>query len=137
MRWKSSGRESRLQAMNCSGDAIVIPERGHYYIYSQVSFVGGGCENGSEVLENTLLYSAPQSRGRRQHQHQQQQHPVELMQATQTVCQGPNNKPWYHSLHQGGLHWLEKNTRISVKIRPFHRAELEHHKTFFGAFKLQ
>ncbi|XP_051899470.1 lymphotoxin-alpha-like [Pristis pectinata] len=129
VKWESSRKESTLQSMNYSDGFIIIAEPGHYYVYSQVSFVGASCENGSEVLESTVLYL--------QHSGRSSQHPLELMEAAQSVCEGPNNKPWYHSLRQGGVFQLSKDTHLSMKISPFNRAELEHHKTYFGAFKIQ
>ncbi|XP_067865267.1 lymphotoxin-alpha-like [Heterodontus francisci] len=127
--WEYSKRESILRHMQFRNGSIVIPEKGFYYVYSQVAFVGTNCSKDSLVLESKVLYKL---------QDYHKDHSLELMEVTQSVCESTNANPkWYRSLRQGGVFQLEENTRLFVKISPISKAEMEHHKTYFGAFKLQ
>ncbi|XP_059825215.1 tumor necrosis factor-like [Hypanus sabinus] len=124
--WGTNRMESSLQAMDYDNGSIIVLEAGYYYVYSQVSFVGPSCNNTSEVLESKVLYQ------------QHSSHKVlELMEATQSACEGSNKKRWYQSIRQGGVFQLGKGTSLSLKISPLDRAETEYHKTYFGAFKVQ
>ncbi|XP_072890602.1 tumor necrosis factor-like isoform X2 [Hemitrygon akajei] len=126
VKWGTNRLESSLQAMDYDNGSIIVLEAGHYYVYSQVSFVGPSCNNTSEVLESKVLYQ------------QGFNHSVlELMEATQSACEGSNKKRWYQSIRQGGVFQLDKDMRLSLKISPLGWAEMEHHKTYFGAFKIQ
>ncbi|XP_069771442.1 lymphotoxin-alpha-like [Narcine bancroftii] len=129
--WEFTRRESTLRSMNYSRGSIIVLEMGHYYVYSQAFFAGKNCQAGSEVLGIQIRYQ------QRSEPSDGAQHPLDLMEAAQTVCEVSNNKPWYHSLRQGGVFLLEKDTRLTVKITPFKWVELEPHRTYFGAFRIQ
>ncbi|XP_060707163.1 lymphotoxin-alpha-like [Hemiscyllium ocellatum] len=127
--WDDSSLESTRVKMGFENDAIVIEESGFYYVYSQVAFVGTNCSKESLVLENRLLYKLP---------NYDQEHPQELLEVTESVCEGNTHLvKWQRSLRQGGVFNLKAQTLLSVKIIPRDKAEMEHHKTYFGAFKLQ
>eukprot|EP00061_Rhincodon_typus_P016538 g44806.t1 len=114
--------------MAFENESIVIHEAGFYYVYSQVAFVGANCSEGSLVLESRLLYKLP---------NYDRDHPQELLEVTESVCEGASPKvKWHRSLRQGGVFNLKEKTLLSVKISPKDKAEMEHHKTYFGAFKL-
>ncbi|GCC43325.1 hypothetical protein chiPu_0027535, partial [Chiloscyllium punctatum] len=127
--WDDSALESTRVKMGFENDAIVIEESGFYYVYSQVAFVGPNCSKGSLVLESRLLYKLP---------NYDQEHPQELLEVTESVCEGNTHLvKWHRSLRQGGVFNLKEQTLLLVKISPRDKAEMEHHKTYFGAFKIQ
>ncbi|XP_072115429.1 tumor necrosis factor-like [Mobula birostris] len=126
VKWGSTRMESSLQGMDYKDGFIIVLEAGHYYVYAQVSFVGPNCSDISEVLESKVLYQQHSSHNA-----------LELMEATQSACERSNKKIWYQSIRQGGVFLLAKGTRLSLKISPLSRAEMEYHKTYFGAFKIQ
>ncbi|GCB80897.1 lymphotoxin-alpha-like [Scyliorhinus torazame] len=115
--------------MGFENESIVIPVAGFYYVYSQVAFVGVNCSKDSLVLESKILYKSPRYDMNLR---------LELMEVTESVCESANARlKWHRSLRQGGVFRLEKGTHLSVKISPRDKAEMESHKTYFGAFKLQ
>ncbi|XP_062904039.1 lymphotoxin-alpha-like isoform X2 [Mobula hypostoma] len=126
VKWGSTRMESSLQGMDYKDGFIIVLEAGHYYVYAQVSFVGPNCSDISEVLESKVLYQQHSSHKA-----------LELMEATQSACERSNKKSWYQSIRQGGVFLLAKGTRLFLKISPLSRAEMEYHKTYFGAFKIQ
>ncbi|XP_062904013.1 nuclear factor 7, brain-like [Mobula hypostoma] len=129
VKWGSTRMESSLQGMDYKDGFIIVLEADHYYVYAQVSFVGSNCSDISEVLESKVLYQQHSSHNA-----------LELMEATQSACDGSNKRRWYQSIRRGGgggVFQLAKGTRLSLKISPLGRAEMEYHKTYFGAFKIQ
>ncbi|XP_067829774.1 lymphotoxin-alpha-like [Heptranchias perlo] len=129
MYWEQSKSEFTINHMSYRNGSLVIPDTGFYYVYSQVAFVGRNCSAGSLVLETTVLYQRPDYEAA---------HPLELMVVTQSACESAKSElTWHRSLRQGGVFHLKRNTLLSVKIKPLVKAEMEHHKTYFGAFKLQ
>ncbi|XP_041068329.1 tumor necrosis factor ligand superfamily member 10-like [Carcharodon carcharias] len=129
VKWEYSRRSEAIsEHMGFENGSLVIRVTGFYYVYSQVAFVGANCTEDSLVLESKFLSKAPNYG----------MNPVELMEVTESVCESTKAKlKWHRSLRQGGVFHFEENTHLFVKISPRDKAEMEHHKTYFGAFKLQ
>ncbi|XP_060094202.1 tumor necrosis factor [Heteronotia binoei] len=91
-------------------NALVVPSTGLYFVYSQLLFHGGSCQEHTEeslLLTHTISSMSREFNGGK----------VELMKSIKSVCESNNvsqgqNKLWFESIYQGGVFLLQEGDKL-------------------------
>ncbi|XP_041932597.1 tumor necrosis factor a (TNF superfamily, member 2) [Alosa sapidissima] len=105
---------------------IVIPKKGLYFVYSQVSF---DVDCGS-----TTDHEHPSHAVRRKSKVFEGEHT--LLNTMRSSCQGASNDHWYGAINLGAVFSLEEGDLLSTTTGPMPFVEESAGKTFFGVFAL-
>ncbi|XP_067825582.1 tumor necrosis factor ligand superfamily member 15-like [Heptranchias perlo] len=111
--------------LNYQNKALIIPKKGEYFVYSQVSFRGTGtrsnkCEHITHIVTK-LTSSYPE--------------PTQLLSSTKSICEEQNR--WLVPIYLGAIFQLDEGDRLVVNVSSVTQVDFTNeHKTFFGTFLL-
>ncbi|XP_038161059.1 tumor necrosis factor b (TNF superfamily, member 2) [Cyprinodon tularosa] len=135
--WRDAvGQAFSLGGLHLQDNQIIIPERGLYFVYSQVSFRVSYSEDkqGLSSLQplSHRIWSSSTSVGK----------PVSLMNAVRSACQnlqeedGLSGRGCYSTIYLGAVFHLNRGDRLWTETNQLTELETEEGKTFFGVFAL-
>ncbi|XP_067868733.1 tumor necrosis factor ligand superfamily member 15-like [Heterodontus francisci] len=109
--------------LNYQNKALIIPEKGDYFVYSQVSFRGTGSKKVEHITHiiTKLTSSYPE--------------PTQLLSSTRSIY-GEQNL-WHMAIYLGAVFHLDKGDRLVVNVSSVAQVDFTNeHKTYFGTFLL-
>lgn len=124
--WRDSGGEAFAQGgLRLMNNAIIIPESGLYFVYSQAVF-GVTCSYDTYVSQKILRYSDSFDA------------PNTLMLSIKSVCQDTNRQNGevkvFEPVYLGGVFQLKEGDRLETTFYWTLDVQTDSGKTFFGAF---
>lgn len=129
--WKAQTGLSFLENMELSGDELLVPKAGLYYIYAQTYFrlpSSGETEGDAREEEGTELV---------QYIYKKMSSytvPILLMKSSRSACWPRGLEPGLFSLHQAGTAFLQPADRLFVSVSNASAIEMDGRASYFGAF---
>lgn len=129
--WKGQTGLSFLENMELSGDELLVPKAGLYYIYAQTYFRlpstgetegDGGEEDATELVQ--YIYKKMSS----------YTVPILLMKSSRSACWPRGLEPGLFSLHQAGTAFLQPADRLFISVSNASAIEMDGRASYFGAF---
>ncbi|OCT66204.1 tumor necrosis factor [Xenopus laevis] len=104
--WENYDSDSSIAEKMLKDNAIVIPEHGLYFVYTQVSFTGPDCQREPLHLTHTVNIL-------------RESYPTEepILTSMKTVCEVRSDSTWFQSVYEGGIFNLEKGSVISTETK--------------------
>uniref|UniRef100_A0A3Q2R3A3 Lymphotoxin-alpha n=1 Tax=Fundulus heteroclitus TaxID=8078 RepID=A0A3Q2R3A3_FUNHE len=137
LEWKDGvGQAFALGGLRLHSNQIIIPEKGLYFVYSQVSF-RVSCSNDVEGAWSSKplshrIWRSSDSIGK----------PVSLMSAVRSACQNVpedgvrSGQGCYSTIYLGAVFHLDKGDKLQTETNQLPELETEEGKTYFGVFAL-
>ncbi|NP_001108250.1 tumor necrosis factor L homeolog [Xenopus laevis] len=104
--WEPFDSDSSVAEKMLKDNSIVIPEKGFYFVYTQVSFTGPDCKREPLHLTHTVNVV-------------RESYPTEepILTSMKTVCEVHSGATWFQSIYEGGIFNLEKGSVISTETK--------------------
>lgn len=118
--------------LKLKNNKIIIPKRGLYFVYSQVSF-NVNCQVNRDEAEGEIVHL--------RHVVNRETNVFDgkrpLLQAMRTSCKrGTSEERWYGAINLGAVFNLEEGDQLSTETAPLKSIDGDSGKNFFGVFAL-
>ncbi|MEE6515268.1 hypothetical protein FKM82_023887, partial [Ascaphus truei] len=120
--WQDSTQHSLSEnGMKLVDNALVIPQEGLYFVYTQVAFAGSDCTEAIYLTHTVIRMSDPY----------QDRSPI--LTSSKSVCETASKSGWLQPLYQGGVFHLQKGDVLSTETTDVHFLEASEGQVYFGA----
>ncbi|XP_062377946.1 tumor necrosis factor-like [Sardina pilchardus] len=126
--WSVDTNQAFERGLKLVDNEIVIPKKGMYFVYNQVSFRIRNCGPDQDQLSQAVMRKSKVFDGRRP-----------LLRTTCSSCErmsAQEDEYWYGAINLGAAFSLEEGDQLSTITEPLASVEDESGKTFFGVFAL-
>ncbi|XP_062385413.1 tumor necrosis factor-like [Sardina pilchardus] len=126
--WSVDTDQAFERGLKLVDNEIVIPKKGMYFVYSQVSFSIRNCGPEQDLLSHAVMRQSKVFDGKRA-----------LLRTVRSSCERKSAQEddyWYGAINLGAVFSLEEGDRLSTLTQPMASVEDESGKTFFGVFAL-
>ncbi|XP_051899472.1 lymphotoxin-alpha-like [Pristis pectinata] len=126
--WQKDTDSTFTEGVDFENNGLVIKTPGQYFVYTQVVFYHGGCQDKAIYLSHNITL----------HSNSYDDETL-LLKATKSVCHyGPHQQHWYKTSYQGAIFQFGEGdhifSKVSEKVESYVDRTLG--KTFFGIFAL-
>ncbi|XP_055994479.1 tumor necrosis factor ligand superfamily member 15 [Sorex fumeus] len=135
LRWQDKvGLAFTKNQMNYTNKFLMVPERGEYFVYSQITFRGtrrpcgtidkANQDNKPESIVVVITKVSNRDPG-----------PIQLLRGTKSMCEISSN--WFQPIYLGAMFSLHKGDMLMVNVSDIKLVDYtKEDRTFFGAFLL-
>lgn len=135
MKWSNNvGQAFSHGGLELKNNEIIIPKKGLYFVYSQVSF-NVNCQVNEETTESEGETIYLRHAVNRKSNVYEKERP--LLQAMRSSCKRvASEERWYGAINLGAVFSLEQGDQLRTETSPLVSADDDSGKTFFGVFAL-